>query len=142
IAVGELSRRIGGILGDVDHHRTRPAGSGNVECLLDYHRDVFRVLDHEAVLHNGPGNADHVGFLETVGADQRAVDLARDHDHRNGVHKGGRDACHSIGRAGTGSHQHHAGATSRASVAIGGMGSSLLVTYKDVFNLVLPENRV
>jgi hypothetical protein len=34
------------------------------------------MLDHEAVLHDRPGDTDHVGFLEGIGADHGARHLA------------------------------------------------------------------
>src|SRR5690606_25371289 len=53
VTVRKFLSRIGDILGNVDHDRTGSAGGGNVECLLDHHWDVLRILHHEAVLHDG-----------------------------------------------------------------------------------------
>jgi len=43
------------ILGDVDHHRTRPARAGDVERLVQHAGQVIDVADQPVVLGAGPG---------------------------------------------------------------------------------------
>ena len=58
------------VLGNVDHHRARAARGGDVERLVDRRGEVGRVLHQIVVLGAVAGDADRVGLLEGVGADQ------------------------------------------------------------------------
>ena len=75
ILVLEHLVRAGDVLGNIDHHRTGPAGGSYIEGFLHDHRDIFRPLYHEAVFHDGAGNADHIGFLERIFPYQVALHL-------------------------------------------------------------------
>src|SRR5690606_31068500 len=77
--------RVGHILRDIDDNRAWTTGFGKVERLLHHFGDFRRMLDHEAVLHDRPGDADHVGLLEGIGADHVARYLAGDDHHRDRV---------------------------------------------------------
>ena len=57
------------------------------------------MLNHEAMLHDWPRDAHHVGFLKTIGANQTAFHLARNNNHGDGIHVRGRYAGDSIGSA-------------------------------------------
>ena len=74
------------VLRDVDEHRAGTPRRGDVEGLLDDHRDVVCVHDEPVVLGHGDRDAGDVGLLEGVAADRERVDLAGDGDHRDGVH--------------------------------------------------------
>ncbi|MNQ29960.1 hypothetical protein D3C85_432900 [compost metagenome] len=100
------------------------------------------MLDHEAVLHDRPGNTDHVGFLEGIGTDHVARHLAGQHHHRNRVHVGRGNAGDGIGRARPRGHQHHAGFTGGTGIAIGHVRCRLLVTNQDVIDFRLLEQGV
>ncbi|MNS30954.1 hypothetical protein D3C72_629970 [compost metagenome] len=130
--VFELLGRVGHVFRNVDNDRTRTTGLRQVEGLLHDFRDFRGVLDHEAVLHDRPGDTDHVGFLERIGANHGARHLAGNDHHRNGVHVGGGDTGDGVCCARTGSHQYHAGFTGGTGVAVSHMGSRLLVTNQDV----------
>ncbi|MNE02827.1 hypothetical protein D3C80_953100 [compost metagenome] len=142
IDVLELVARVGHVLGDVHHHRTGAAGLGDIESLLQYFGDFRRMLDDEAVLHDRPGNTDHVGFLEGIGTDHGARHLAGQHHHGDRIHIGGGNAGDGIGRTRTGSHQHHAGLAGRARVAIGHMGRGLFVADEDVLDRLFLEQGI
>ena len=73
--VFELFRRVGHVFRDIDHDRAWTAGLREVERLFHDFRDFRSMLDHEAVLHDGPGDTDHVGFLEGIGSDHGAGHL-------------------------------------------------------------------
>src|SRR5690606_27629013 len=64
---GEL--RQGDVLGNVDEHRSGPAGGGDGERFVDDAGQVPGVLDQVVVLGDGPGDADDVRLLEGVGPD-------------------------------------------------------------------------
>ncbi|MCY1305567.1 hypothetical protein D9M70_553800 [compost metagenome] len=100
------------------------------------------MLDDEAVLHDRTGNTDHVGFLEGIGADHVARHLAGQDHHRDGVHVGGGDAGNGVGRTRAGSHQHNTGFAGGAGVAVGHVGSSLLMTDQDVGHIVFFEQGI
>ena len=100
------------------------------------------MFDHEAVLNDWPGNPDHVGFLERIGADHVAWHLPGDDHHGNRVHVGGGNPGDRIRRARAGCHQHNAGLAGRAGITIGHVCSGLLVAHEDVRHLGLFEQRI
>ena len=132
VGVDELGLFGEDILGDVDEHRSGPAGGGNVEGLADDRGDLFGGHHQVVVLGDGQGNAGDVGFLKGIAADGGAAHLAGDGDHRDGVHLCGGDAGHEIGGAGAGRGPTHAGASGGAGVAVGGVRGALLVAHQYV----------
>jgi hypothetical protein len=88
------------VLGDVDQHRPGAAGLCDLEGLANGRRDVFRAGDEEVVLGDGQRDAGDVDFLESVGAEDFARDLAGDADDGDGVEHGGGDAGDEVGGAG------------------------------------------
>ncbi len=132
--VGALS---GDILGNVHNDRPRATGSGDVKSLFQGNRQIRDILHQEIVLDAGTGNADRIDFLEGVVADQGGGNLTGDDHHGNGVHIGGGNAGHRIGRARAGGHQHHTGFTGGTGVTIRGMGCSLLMADQNMFDLFL-----
>ena len=79
---GERGLRLQRVLGDVDEHRARAAGAGDVERLGDRPRDLGGVGDQVVVLGDRHRDAADVGLLEGVGADRRPRHLAGDRDDR------------------------------------------------------------
>ena len=71
------------VLGQIDQHRAGPAGARQPERLADHHRQVFDAAGDEAVLDHRQGHAEHVQFLERVGAHQVGRHLAGDDHHRH-----------------------------------------------------------
>ena len=130
------------ILRDVDHDRPGPAGAGDVEGLLDRHREVADVLDQEIVLDHRARDADRVALLERVEADRRRRHLAGDDDHRDRVHVGRRDAGDGVGDAGPGGDERDADLAGRPRVAVGGVHRRLLVADQHVLDRVLLVERV
>ena len=84
---------------DVDHYRARAAAASNVESLVDRARNLLSVGHHEGVLDARHRDADRVGLLKTVGAEQVAADLAGHEDDRNGIHHRVNDRCDEVRRA-------------------------------------------
>ena len=74
------------VLRDVDENRPRAARAGDVEGLVDRPRNLLRARDHERVLDHRHRDADRVGLLEAVGAEQFGAHLAGDEDDRHRVH--------------------------------------------------------
>ena len=136
-AFGELE-----VLGNVDHHRTRPAALGDMERLVQHARKLADVLDEVIVLGAGPRDADRVAFLEGIVADQMGRHLPGDAHDRDRIHERIGQAGDCIGGAGAGGHQHAADLAGRAGIAFGGMHGALLVPHQDVPDLLLLEQRV
>ena len=131
------------VLGDVDEHRPLAARGGDVEGLLDGLRHLAGAHDEVVVLRDRQRDAGDVGLLEAVAAEQVAGDVARQDDHRHGIHVGRADAGDEVGRAGAGGRQADAGATADAGVGVGGVGGRLLVPDEHVPDLgVLDEGVV
>ena len=65
-------------LGNVDEHRPRSPGAGDVECLLEGMREILDVRHQEVVLGDRQGDAGYIGLLESVGSDGGEWHLAGD----------------------------------------------------------------
>ena len=61
-----------------------------------------------------------------------SADVAGDEHHGGGVHIGGGDAGDQVGGAGAGGGEAHAHLAGGAGIAVGGVGSALLVGGEDV----------
>src|ERR1044072_210718 len=120
------------VLGDVEQHRPRPPGRGDVEGLVHVLGDLARVGDLERVLDEGQGGAEDVGLLEAVGADQLGPHLAGDEDGRDRVHHRVGDRRHQVGRAGPGGRKGDPNPTRGLGIALGRVPPTLLVPYLDV----------
>ena len=109
---------------------------------MDDLREIFDVLDQVVVLGAGARDAEGVGFLEGVAADQLAGDLSGDGDDGDGIHHGVHQAGGEVGGAGSGSGAADAHLAGGARVAFGGEGGVFLVPYQDVADLVIVKSVV
>ena len=100
------------------------------------------VLHHEVVLGAGARDAEGVGFLEGVAADQLARDLAGDGDDRDRIHHGVDQAGDQVGGAGTGGGAADADLAGGPRIALGGEGGVLFVPHQDVPDRVIVEGVV
>ena len=82
---GRGARRRQHVLGQIDEHRPRPSRAGDEEGFFHHARDIGHILDQEAVLDGGVGDAGDVRLLKTVLAQHGPNDLAAEHDHGNRV---------------------------------------------------------
>ena len=138
----EGRHRLEGVLGDVDEHRARASGGGDVEGLRDRARDLLGASDQETVLGDRHRDAADVSLLEGVGADERARDLTGDGHQRDGVHVGVGQRRDEVRRTRTGGRHAHADAAGGVRVALGRMAGALLVTREDVTDLRGVHQRV
>ena len=76
------------VFGDVDEDWSRSTGGCQVEGFGDDLRDLGGIGDDEVVFRDRHGDAADVGFLEGVGAENRAGHLAGDGDERHGIQVG------------------------------------------------------
>jgi hypothetical protein len=100
------------IFGDVHQHRSGPPGGRHVEGFMHNLRQIFQALHQVVVLGAGARDAEGVGLLKGVAADQPRGHLPGDGDDRNGIHHGVHQAGGQVGgaRAGCGAaHAHLAG---------------------------------
>ena len=112
-------------------------GARDVERLVDRARDLQRVLDHEAVLDDRHRDADRVGLLEAVGAEQLGAHLAGEEHDRDRVHHRVADRRDEVRRAGAAGAERDADLAGRLRVALGGVAAAGLVADEDV-----PDARV
>ena len=91
---------------------------------------------------HGPGDAHAVDFLERVAPDRVTRHLTGDDHHRCGVHVGGGDAGHRVGRARAGGDEHDAGPAGHPRVAVRHVGRALFVAHQDVLDVLLLVQRV
>ncbi|ENN87686.1 hypothetical protein RHSP_45851 [Rhizobium freirei PRF 81] len=147
LGVMRFRRRIGAggklnVLRNVDHNRTRAAGLRDAEGFMNNGGQLVDVLDQPVVLGARPRDADRIAFLESVRADQRRRNLARQADERDRVHQGILQRRDGIGRARTGGDQHDADLAGGAGIAFGRMAGALLVADENVLDVVLLEDLV
>ena len=120
------------VLGQVDQHRPGPAFAGQAEGFAQHLRQVLDLAHQEAVLDDRHGHAEHVQFLERVGAQQRRADLAGDAHHRHRVEQAVGDPGHQVGRTRAGGGHAYPDPAAGAGVAVGGQRRALFVADQDV----------
>ena len=121
---------------NVDQHRARASGRGDVEGFLHRPRDLVYVTHQLVVL--GYRNRDplDIRLLEAIAANQGADHLASDADERDGVHEGVGDAGHQVGRPRARRAVADARLAGYAGVGVGGVGGALLVLHQVMLNRV------
>src|ERR1017187_3332114 len=121
-----VALRLEDILGDVYEDGAGASGGGDVEGLVDDLREIVEFLDQIVVLGAGTSDAEGIGFLEGVAADQFAGDLSGNGDDGDGIHQGIDEAGGEVGGAGAGSGAADTDLAGGAGVAFGGEGGILL----------------
>lgn len=97
---GDLSRSFLHVFRNIDHYGAWATRGSDVEGFCDNAGDVAWMHDEVTMFDDGQGDAEYIGFLKGASADRGCGDLARDGNHRNGVHKGIGDSCDKIGSTG------------------------------------------
>ena len=117
-------------------------GAREVEGLVDRARDLQRRADLEGVLDDRHRDAERVGLLEAVGADQVGAHLAGDEHRRHRVHHRVDDRRHDVRRARAGGRERDADLAGRLRVALGGVAAAGLVAHEDVADAGVDERVV
>ena len=118
------------------------AAARQEEGLVDRPRDFQRILDHEGVLDDRHRDADRVGLLEAVGAEQLGAYLTGDEHDRDGIHHRVADRRDQVGRAWAARGKRHAHLARGLGVALGRMSAAGLVAYQDVAQATIDEGVV
>ena len=82
-------------------------------------------------------DANGIGLLKRIGADQIGRNLTRQNYQWDRIHKGICNAGDSIGGAGAGCDKHNAGLTRRAGITLRRMGGARLMPDKDMFDFLM-----
>ena len=138
--IGNLGSRK--ILRDVDQHRARATAARQEERLVDRPWDFQGILDHEGVLDDRHRDADRVGLLEAVGAEQLGAHLTRDEHDRHGVHHRVADRGDQVGRARAAGGKRHTHLACGLRVALSRMPTAGLVAHQDVAQTTVDERIV
>ena len=133
----ELRRRLLHVLADVDEDRAGAARAGDLERLDEGGGEVLDLRHEDVVLRDRHRDADDVGFLEGVRAEDLRGDLAGDEDDRDRVEHRRGDAGDEVRGAGTRRAEGDADAAAGAGVAVGRVRAPLLVPHEDVVDRVL-----
>ena len=134
--------RLEHVLGNVHQHRTRPAARRDVERLMNHLRQFRDGLHQEIVLGAGARDAERIGFLKCIAADQFGRDLARDRDYRNRIHHRIHQPGHQIRSARTRRRAANAHASRGSRVALGRECRVLLVPYQNVADRMIVKSIV
>src|SRR5208283_4810870 len=130
------------VFGDVDQHRTRTAGSGDVKRLVYDTRQVVDVLHQVVVLGSGARDAEGIGFLKRIGAHQLGGDLAGECNHGDRVHHGIHQSRDQVGGARPRGRTADANPARGTRVALGGEGGVLFVPHQNMANGVVVQRVV
>ncbi len=138
--VGDVG--LGEVGGDVDDDGAGTSGAGDVERLVDRLGDLGRVGDHPGVLDGRHGDAEDVGLLEAVGAEEVGAHLAGDEDDGDGVHHRVHDRRDEVGGAGAGGAEADGDLAGGLGVALGGVAAAGLVAHEHVADAGVDEGVV
>src|SRR5580704_145673 len=130
------------VLRDIDEHGTGTAAGGDVEGFVNDLRQLLNALHHEVVFRCRARDAEGIGLLEGVAADELRGDLAGDSDDGDGIHHGVNESGDEVGgaRAGRGAADAHLAGGTR--VAFGGETGILFVAHEDVADVAVEEGVV
>ena len=117
---------------NVDEHRPRPSGPGNVKGLLQHLGQVLHLPDQIVVLGDGGGDPGGVRFLEGILADQGSGHLSADDHQGDGIHVGGGNACHHVADPGAAGGNAYPHLSRGPGIAVCRMDGPLFVAGKDM----------
>ena len=124
------------VLGDVDEHGAGTAGFGNLKRLPNGVGQLTNVCNKVIVLGDGDGDTGNVNLLEAVPTDEGGGDVAGDSHHGDGIQHGRGDAGDQVGCAGAGRGDDNTNLAGDAGIAVGRVGSALLMGRQHVIDAV------
>ncbi len=120
--------------GQVDEHRAGPSGPGDIKGLAERLRQFGGVFENHIVLGDRAGDTGHVGFLESIIADQLGPHLSGDGDQGHRIHHGIGDAGDEVGGAGAGGGDDDTHFAGGAGIGIGHVASAC--SWRGMMNLI------
>ena len=128
------------VFGRIHQDRAWPARRCHVKRLVNRLRQLINVLDEIVVLRRGAGDAERVGFLESVPPDQLARHLSGDRHDRNRVHQRIHQSRRQVGRARARSGHAHSNFAGGTGVTLGRETSILFVPHQYVLEGMVIQN--
>ena len=129
------------VLGNVHQHRAGTAARCDVESFVNDLLQLVQFLHHEIVFGAGAGDAERVGLLKRIAADELGGHLPGDGHDGNRIHHRVHQTRHQVGRARTGRRAAHAHFAGGARIAFGREARILFVAHQDMADGVI-VNRV
>ena len=137
-----FARCVQHILRNIDQHRPRPTGSGDVKCLMHNAAEIIHIF-HQIIMFGGTaGDAHRVGFLKRVGTDQMRWHLPCHTHQRNRIHQRIRQRCYGVRGPRPRGHHQHAHFASRARIAFGCVACTLFVPHQNMPQFILFKQRI
>lgn len=130
------------ILGQIDENGTGSAGSSNLKGLVDSSGELSNVLDHDVPLGARSGDADNIGLLEGVSADNGGQDLTGEDNHGGTIGKSVLHGGDDVGGTGARGDENDTGLTRGSSVALGHVAGTLLVSREHKVEVLRVVNGV
>ena len=124
------------VAGEINDHWPRLARPRNVKCFGHDFWHFVGVGDLVVPLANGRGNANHVGFLKSIGAEQRGAHLAHNAHQRGAINDGIGNGRDEVGATWPRRNQAYPYFAARAGVALGGVSRALFVPHQNVVEAV------
>ena len=125
------------VLGKVQHHRTGPAGAGDVEGTGHGPGHLVGGADLVVPFADGGGKADDVGLLERVGTQGGGRNLTGNHHYGGGIRHGVGHSGNDIGGSGARGYDDDAGLSAYAGKTLGRVDGPLFVADQNVMDGVL-----
>ena len=130
------------ILGEVEHHRSWTAATGDIESPTDSPSHILWTPNLIAPFRDRLGNAHEVDLLKSVGSQRSRAHLSTDNDDRRRVH-------HSVGHtrkrvcgSGAARHDAHTHITADAGKTLGSMSGGLFMTNQNMIELLVFASRI
>ncbi len=124
------------VFGQIDQHRSWPAGRGHVKGLANHAGDVVDVGHQVMMFCDAAADFDDGRFLKGVGADHRRADLPGNGQNRNAVELGVGQRGDQVRRSRPAGGHANADPPGAAGVTLGGKTAALFMPGQDHANLI------
>ena len=124
------------IFGQIDQHRSWPAGRRHMESLANHPGNVVHTGDQIMMFSHASADFDDRRFLKCIGADHRRSDLAGNGQHRNAVQLGVGQGSDEVGSARSAGGHANADFARASGVSLRGKTSALFMPGQNHPNLI------
>ena len=115
------------VFGNIDEDRTGTVGFGDLEGFPDGVSQLINIGDEVIVLGDGHRHTGDIDLLEAVSANQAGGNISGDGDHGDRVQHGSCNAGYQVGGTGAGGSDHNTDFAGSTGIAVGCVGSTLLM---------------